>query len=1078
MPTRLIRFACCTLFVPTVLSGLVSDGATAKKTQSLDYDVAKPAGANIFDRPPTAPALQRRAPGDTLSFGYVDEDGFAVPGGIWTFDNGGSDPFEGWYATDVTEQSEIYWRHITDAIWDADPEHTVEAPVLSGSGSAWCGALGSEARELCWEAGLGYGNNWCQRLISPVYTRPTLQNIAVSWVHFNDTETDFDYTRVVLRTQPSGAETVLRQYTGMIGLAPDHPASPPVGVTDSDVLTPDLFDGEDDFQVIFEMTSEGTWSDEDALSPTEYGPGAFDDVDVGGNLTDFEDPADIGPGGWSAEACPGVGSFFGVADVANYTIEDACNCRLAGNVLEFHDDNFEHPYGQRVEARSAPVDLTGADIPGPGLPQLFARWSQYNVLPHANGVFYRPGWDYFPFDCDGTIDPRWSGRVGQNAFQFFGEDPNCSEYISSATTTDAVPGDVELVRFVYEVYASCDAFAIPPEVCTNMTNATPLVDNVRILFTEIPDAPPISFDNGVRFQDGFAQNTVVNKPDEPGNADVTKNRNFGIFPPIILGDSLYISGPLAGSDPSTQWEARLWFRVPRVGPAADSRYTDWRDKVADGNDVENGGWTWAFMDSFQVGTNTANNKYVSYFREDDDDFDPGAGEQTEGNEIIADGVLFPGTQVEYFVTSNYVGNSQKFLLPDTSGGFALEFEILPRWRDDGGTLKYPCALYVDVFNAGAQYFIERALDKVGVEYDRYDYLDASSSWKAPMYRSNTERDTNGGTLAQFLGYRAILLNTGTSNVTSLMWTADYVMMSDWLTAEICEGASSRQGLILNGNGIANSAKTQGPALLTLMGTSHVDDRYSDWSGDLNDCVRLEAPSAGGESYGTENSTSDYEYDAAGNWCPIQMSFDVLGTRGSGVGNRVYLNVSDLETETPFAQVTNERLDGDNFRTVVGGASWHVLSEVDPLLECVSDSAHIVTAAANEIAAALEWVFGVGNIPGLCEDPCTTVDAQDGGEVTRNNASGVTTMLGSRPNPYNQRTHVRFALGQSGQARVSIFDASGRRVRTLVDGSLDAGVHSLVWDGEDDRGSRLPSGVYWARIFDGVNESSAKLVRLD
>ncbi len=1028
-----------------------------------------------FDAPPAAMRAQQRfAPGDTITFGYVDANGFAVEGEVWTFDHGHSDPLEGWYAEDLTENQEAYFRHITVAIWDADPNNAVAAPVLSGDGSAWCGVFGSEANDLCWESGLGYGNRFCQRLISPAFSHDGSSSVGLDWLHFNDTEEDFDYTNVYLKTLPSDTETLIREYTGQVGLAGDHPLSPPTGVFDSETLMAVDFGGESDYHIVFEMTSDGGWSDSDALSPTEYGPCAFDDVNIDGANFDFESDLD----GWTAEACPGFGTYIGVNDLSNYSLEDLCNCNLSGNVLGFHDENQEHPYGQRTYARSAPVDLANATDPnGPGQLEIAAHWSQYSDLPTANGVFYRPGWTYFPFTCPVTGEQGWSGRVGQVSTYFF-EPEGCFENRTFATIGDnPVPRDAEQVRFLYEVYASCDAFQIPEDVCTEETNATPLIDNITIFTTRIADAPQVFFDNGLRYQDGFAQGTEVNLPDFPGNADVTRNRSFGNIEPIILGDSVYVAGPLAGSDPATQWEAKLWFQIERVGPAADSRYTTWRDRVRDGNNIDpdlaGAGpveWTFAFMDSFEVGTNVANNKFLSYFREDDDDFDGGSGDLTEPQEIIADGVLFPGTQVNYFVSSNFIGNPQRYLLPDTAGGFSLEFEILPSWRDDGGVLKYPALLYIDAFNAGAEFFIESAFDALGIEADRYDYLDSTSSWKAPMARGNSSGSNNGCTLFQLLGYRGILLNSGSFNVSSQMWPSDYVLFSDWLTAEICDAETGRQGLILNGNGVANALNANGGAILSQLGVTHVANRYSTFSGDLNDCVRVESPAGGGEDFGTSNSLGDYEYDVYGNWCPIQYSFDVLGVTNSGVGNRVYLNASDLETEVPFAQVTNEFA---NNRTIVDGTSYHNLSDVDPIQECVSDSAHIVTAAANEILAALEWIYGVGQVPGLIEDPCEGVVA----DAPWTAPSGITRMYASTPNPYNQRTTVRFSLAQSGQAQVAIYDAAGRRVRTIVDGELDAGAHELVWDGTDDAGRSLPAGVYWARLDDGVQESSSKLVSL-
>jgi uncharacterized protein (DUF362 family) len=73
------------------------------------------------------------------------------------------------------------------------------------------------------------------------------------------------------------------------------------------------------------------------------------------------------------------------------------------------------------------------------------------------------------------------------------------------------------------------------------------------------------------------------------------------------------------------------------------------------------------------------------------------------------------------------------------------------------------------------------------------------------------------------------------------------------------------------------------------------------------------------------------------------------------------------------------------------------------------------------------------------------------------------LLGNYPNPFNPVTHIRFALQESGPVRLEIFNASGQRVRTLVEGELPAGNYAQVWDGRDDAGYNAASGVYFARL---------------
>ena len=63
-------------------------------------------------------------------------------------------------------------------------------------------------------------------------------------------------------------------------------------------------------------------------------------------------------------------------------------------------------------------------------------------------------------------------------------------------------------------------------------------------------------------------------------------------------------------------------------------------------------------------------------------------------------------------------------------------------------------------------------------------------------------------------------------------------------------------------------------------------------------------------------------------------------------------------------------------------------------------------------------------------------------------------------------HFDVALPRAERVTLALFAANGARLRTIVDGTLPAGRHALAWDGRDERGARLPAGVYWARLQAG------------
>jgi len=70
---------------------------------------------------------------------------------------------------------------------------------------------------------------------------------------------------------------------------------------------------------------------------------------------------------------------------------------------------------------------------------------------------------------------------------------------------------------------------------------------------------------------------------------------------------------------------------------------------------------------------------------------------------------------------------------------------------------------------------------------------------------------------------------------------------------------------------------------------------------------------------------------------------------------------------------------------------------------------------------------------------------------------------NRPNPFNPLTAIRFSLPKAGHATISVYSVNGQRVRRLTDGYLSAGAHEVIWNGCDDGGRSLGSGVYLYRL---------------
>jgi hypothetical protein len=83
-----------------------------------------------------------------------------------------------------------------------------------------------------------------------------------------------------------------------------------------------------------------------------------------------------------------------------------------------------------------------------------------------------------------------------------------------------------------------------------------------------------------------------------------------------------------------------------------------------------------------------------------------------------------------------------------------------------------------------------------------------------------------------------------------------------------------------------------------------------------------------------------------------------------------------------------------------------------------------------------------------------------------------------PNPFNPSTTVRFELptGNVRRCELTIYDVAGRAIRALLRAPLAAGPHEIRWDGRDDAGSSVASGVYFARLLvEGFSPQNQKMV---
>jgi hypothetical protein len=105
---------------------------------------------------------------------------------------------------------------------------------------------------------------------------------------------------------------------------------------------------------------------------------------------------------------------------------------------------------------------------------------------------------------------------------------------------------------------------------------------------------------------------------------------------------------------------------------------------------------------------------------------------------------------------------------------------------------------------------------------------------------------------------------------------------------------------------------------------------------------------------------------------------------------------------------------------------------------------------------LNFIMAVGN-----EDPIVPVTA--------------TALAGNYPNPFNPETTISYSVKEPSPVRIEIFNSKGQKVRTLVNETQSTGWYSPVWNGKDDLGQPVSSGVYLYRMNAGAYHSTRKMI---
>jgi flagellar hook assembly protein FlgD len=82
-----------------------------------------------------------------------------------------------------------------------------------------------------------------------------------------------------------------------------------------------------------------------------------------------------------------------------------------------------------------------------------------------------------------------------------------------------------------------------------------------------------------------------------------------------------------------------------------------------------------------------------------------------------------------------------------------------------------------------------------------------------------------------------------------------------------------------------------------------------------------------------------------------------------------------------------------------------------------------------------------------------------------------------PNPFNPGTTIRYSIIKRTYVKMGIFNILGELVKTLVDETEEAGMHSVKWEGRNESFNPVPSGIYFIRVDVEGNSQTGKIILL-
>jgi len=961
------------------------------------------------------------------------------------FESGATCTFQTWTRIDATAQLGDFW-HVDDFAG----MNPVNYYALAGTKSLWCGAKATTTGPICGYLQLpGYGNGWNQAFCTKNCIAVSGDGILdVSFKARFDSEPSYDATSLEYTLDCSPA-TTSSGWTVVDG---------GVGVWDGKVPATGFgtFGGAYNIgttgpvRVRLHFEADGGWSDEDGLWNTQGAVVVDDLVAEGLAVEDFEGEA-VGAtssNDWQTCNPAGYGTYMNTFAGASMLQEDPCARDLLCLWSGISGSTYNYACGAHPEQTAVPYvnnrsQYLNNDIWSPDVALVGAgavvnlEFAVYRDMPLDNLIFYTWG---VRTKVGAGCPSAWEDRN----FVYYGGQKDWIQNLQAVgdlinlqtgTAMNIRLGVVDMCGVWCGIYGSgaCHSHA-------------PLIDNFKVYRVESFGAQ-WSIRDLDQLHDNFVETADLTRPGTgeftatgKARADMA-NDIGGSTEPILPGDSavVKVADPVSGLAVDGNAAAIYCYvsvkpvQASKTGAALTSSELNpvhgYQRFPYKGSWTDAGGTVWSIIQLDSSVTNGVPQPDIYCVDLNDNLFTPGDEVSFFYAATSTGGVLQQGTYA-YGSNLGATGTDR-----EAAAAAPSEFTILPA----AGPLNGGDILYVDGMDGrGMQPYFDTAFQSLGLagKVDRFDVRAPSSGVSNRL----AGRVKDIGQLVPT--YRKIIWNTGDLSVTlgdgsgTPEKTDDYGLINQFLL-----NVSPNGGVFLSGDDLPQSLNAYASASAVTFKSSWMPFLLTSANHKPVYGISPVGTAVAGGLFVSDTSMIIY------GGCPLINDFDVMTPQGSTVAAMTYGAPNGGLASTNGAVLS--RTSG-NAGVVMAGFDFGYIRDNDN----------------NGRMDRADFLYDV--LVYLNNTPATPTPVS---------STQVNSLDQNYPNPFNPQTTIAFSVKDRGLVTLKVYNVAGELVRTLANEEVVAGAHTKVWDGRNDAGQPVSSGVYFYKLVTNNFSQTKKMVLL-